>query len=113
MIFELGCNLLIAHRRLFKEDQTRFFVGRLVGYEDGLAKVAGYSWSRDPRLGGMHRKEDLRTKIISIASGTLIIYQLPSESDPSMIQIENGHNQELVLTDGNGFHMDLTEKSSV
>jgi hypothetical protein len=70
---------LIAHRRLFQQDQPRFFVGRVVAYQEGIAKVRGYSWVREHVRGALEKKADQRVKIVPVTSDALMIYQLPGE----------------------------------
>ena len=76
-MLEQGDKILIVHRRLFEKDTPRFFVGEVQAYEDGLAKVKGYTFVKDLFSGSMKKKPDLRTKVMSIVSGTFIVYQLP------------------------------------
>ena len=57
------------------------------------------------------RKKDKRTKSVAMASGTLIVYQLPSSVDPFELSIEHvTDGNHLQLTDGADFHMDLTDR---
>ena len=57
----------------------------------------------------MQRKEDRRTKIVSIASGTLMVYRLPLSLDIDSLHVETGVNREILLSNGHGFEMDLTD----
>ena len=108
MILEPGFKVLIAHRRLFEGDQPRYFVGQVEGYGDGLARVIGYTWTRDPYQGLYVRKSDERTKIVPIASGTVIVYQLPAT-----VRLEDfvlvAEGAILIAHDGAAFRMDLSE----
>ena len=108
MILEPGMKVMIAHRRLFEGDQPRIFVGTIEGYEDGLARVTGYTWTRDGMRGGYVRKNDPRTKIVAIASGTVIVYQLDSGVDVERFTIST-EGTDVIAKDGLGFRMDLTE----
>jgi hypothetical protein len=110
MVLRTGDKVLIAHRRLFADDQPRFFVGIVESYEQGVARVKGYSWSIDKVRGNMIMKEDSRTKIIAIASGTLIVYQLPEEIDLAKIEIQHDHSNATTLRAGGDFEMDLTDR---
>lgn len=110
MILETGDRVLIAHRRLFADDPCRFFLGIVDGYEAGVARITGNSWVRDPIQGSLARKEDERTKVISLSSGSLLVYQLPRSLDPSKVEIVHDTDAQLYLADGNGFRMDLSER---
>ena len=48
MILANGTKLLICHRRLFADDNPRYFFGEVEVYADGVAKVTGYTWARMP-----------------------------------------------------------------
>jgi len=108
MILESGSKLLVVHRRLYREDEARFFVGTVEKHEDGLASVRGYTWIKDSLAGDYYRKEDVRTKIISLVSGTYFLYLLPGEADLSRIRIE-AVDHKVLITDGQALFMDLTE----
>jgi hypothetical protein len=108
MLLKEGDKVLLAHRRLFAGDTIRYFVGRVDGYENGLIKVTGQSYVRDLVHGGVAEKSEIRTKILSLSSGTLIVYQLPDETQLDRLNFlaEEGH---LVLSDGDRLVMNLTE----
>ena len=110
MILEAGNKVLVVHRRLFDTDQGRLFIGVVDGYENGLAKITGTTWLRDQYLGTFVEKEDPRTKILSITSGTLIFYQLPSNTKLDSVQFTTDQHGGTYLTDGGELKMDLTER---
>ena len=108
MILSNGAKLLISHRRLFAEDHPRFFFGVVEACSESIAKVSGFTWTRDPTH-GFQRKSDRRSKLISLASGSLIAYEIPAEVEVEAIRIEQtGHT--VVATDGAKFRMDLSER---
>jgi len=108
-MLELGEKLLIVHRRLFEKDTSRFFVGEVQAYEQGIVKVNGYTFIKDLFSGNMKKKSDLRTKVMSIVSGTLIVYQLPVVVLLDSVIFSLDQDGGLVLTDGGGFSMDMSE----
>ncbi len=108
MILEPGSKVLVCHRRLFESDHARYFVGMVNDYDQGIARVTGYTWTRDGYTGTFKRKQDERTKIISIASGTVIVYQLASAVDLGTLKLAN-ENVNVMLSDEHGFQMDLSE----
>ena len=87
MLLSKGAKLLICHRRLFPEDPLRLFFGAVEEYAEGIAKVSGFTWTRDSTQ-GFQRKPDRRTKLISIASGSFIVYEIPAEVEIEDVQIE-------------------------
>lgn len=109
MILDKGYKILVLQRRLFEEDHARFFVGIVDGYENGVVRATGTSWIRNTYSGKFERKQDLRTKILSIGSGTLVVYQLPSGCDLNALEFQVDASQNLILTDGASLRMDLSE----
>lgn len=108
MILDKGTKVLLAHRRLFPGDHGRFFVGTVEAYDGGVARVDGHTWMRDVYDGTFQKKEDSRVKIVSIASGTVIVYQIPSTVDLNSFRIELDHSR-AVARDDRGWEMDLNE----
>ena len=104
-----GEKLLIVHRRLFEKDTPRFFVGEVEVYEAGIAKVKGYTFVKDQFSGNMKKKLGVRTKIMSIISGTFIVYQLPVTVLLDSTRFDLDQDGGLLLTDDEGFLMDVAE----
>ena len=69
-----GDIILVAHRRLFENDEVRFFVGCVDEYEDGIVRVTGRSYIRDVIDGRMVEKAEKRTKLLSLSAGTFFFY---------------------------------------
>jgi len=107
MLVEGDC-VLITHRRLYEKDDSRFFVGRVLAYDTGLVKVRGHSFVRDVVSGRILEKAEPRTKVFSISSGTLIVYQLPQAVSLESFKFvaEEG---KVLATDEKGFTMNLTD----
>lgn len=110
MLLQEGDKILIAHRRLFEKDEARFFLGRVDAYESGVVKVTGHSYVRDRMSGQLLEKADTRTKILSLASGTFLVYQLPDQVALDNIEFISDDGR-LSLTDGKGFTMNLAEST--
>ena len=109
MIIEPGDAMLISHRRLFNEDTPRYFVGVVDAYQDGIVRMTGTTWLHDLISGQMQHKSDARTKVISLASGTVIAYLLPENVDTDKLRITY-EQQQYSLSDGGGFNMDITDR---
>lgn len=108
MVLKPKDKVLIVHRRLFEKDSPRFFAGTVEEYEAGLVKVTGFSFSPDLNTGQAHIKNDPRTKIVAVASGTMLVYVLTG--DPHIEALHFVHTgSKIKLTDGSGFQMDLSE----
>ncbi|MGI9516883.1 MAG: hypothetical protein ACR2NP_07565 [Pirellulaceae bacterium] len=91
MILESGDVILVCNRRLFDGDEARYFVGRTIACEGALLKAEGYSFVKDLSNGHIVKKEEKRTKVISISSAGYILYQLPGEFDLESYDIVSGH----------------------
>jgi hypothetical protein len=103
-----GDLIFVAHRRLFQSDQVRFFVGQVDEYEAGVVKATGRSYIRDAMVGQVLEKAEKRTKILSLSSGTLIIYQIPEGTRIDALKFV-GTEGSLALTDEKDFTMNLSE----
>jgi len=110
MLLNEGDSILVAHRRLFARDEARFFLGRVDAYEAGVVKVTGHSYVRDMFTGKMLEKAEPRTKLLSLSSGTLMVYLLPER-----VSLDDLHfvadGRRLSITDGKDFTMNLAEFS--
>ncbi len=108
MILKSGDKILVVHRRLFESDRGRFFLGAVEEYGDGIARVSGFTFVRETLNGLFLRKDDRRTKIISMVSGALIVYQLPEDLSVDDARIV-ARESKLIMTDGHGFEMNMSE----
>jgi hypothetical protein len=108
-MLETGNKILVAHRRLFSKDEPRYFIGEVTDYDQGISKLSGYSFVRDAMTGNFIRKNDRRTKIVSIHSGAFLFYLLPDATDLEALRFHiNG--AELLLSDGSTLSMNMTEQ---
>jgi hypothetical protein len=109
MILERGSHVLVVHRRLFDGDKARFFIGRVDDYDSAVARITGHTWVQDTFNGKVLKKEGARTKILSLSSGTLIVYALPNPVDNESIKIDYDHNGRILVSDGKSLKLDLSE----
>lgn len=107
-LIEPGSCVLVVHRRLFERDDNRLFVGQIEAMELGVVRVTGYSFVRDAMAGKVERKSESRTKLLSLTSGTLIVYLLPAAFDLSKAEV-HCRETEMWLTDGSDYSMNLSE----
>ena len=108
MILEPGNKILASHRSLFAQDEQRFFVGEALSYESGVVKLRGYSFVVDSTRGVVLRKDDPRVKVISLQTGSLIVYQLPETLPVEAVHFELGAGA-FVITDGGDISVNLTD----
>ncbi|MEZ6063314.1 MAG: hypothetical protein R3C19_23450 [Planctomycetaceae bacterium] len=110
MILQEGNILLVSHRRMFQQDESRFFLGRVVACEGSLVKLQGFSFARDLATGHVMRKDEERTKVLCLSSPGFIVYQLPDDVSPDEAQFRSGHG-EAILVDGDRRLMNLSERT--
>jgi len=103
-----GDRLLVIDRKLFKDDNTRLFVGTIEEYDEVAVRVRGYPFHLSPyEISGAERHGEERVRIISISAGDLI-FLLPRELDCSKVQLRRTPKS-LMLTDGDKLALDLSE----
>jgi hypothetical protein len=103
-----GDRVLMVDRRLFREDNSRFFVGAVEEYDDGVLRIRGFSFHLNPyEVAGTERHGEERVRIASLASGDQF-YLLPRELDISKVNLRRSPKS-LMLTDGGALTMDLSE----
>lgn len=102
--------VLISHRRMFQQDEPRYFLGRVAASEGTLIKVKGYSFVRDFSNGNIIRKDEQRTKVLSLTSPGFLVYQLPQHVDIENSNIKSGDG-DAILMDGMNELMNLTERA--
>jgi hypothetical protein len=108
MILKEGDKVLVAHRRLYPTDASRFFVGQVDAYDSGLMRVTGHSYVRNVTTGRLIEKSQARTKVLSLSSGTLIVYLLPNDTAFESMRFD-WTDSGLTVTDGKQFSMNLGE----
>lgn len=109
MIIAVGSKILVNHRRLFSDDHPRYFIGVAEGYEQGIVRATGFTWIRDQINGSFQKRKDPRTKILSLASGTLICYLLPENLSPDIATLNMEVNRIFLIDKSIGLKMELTE----
>jgi hypothetical protein len=110
MLLDNGDVILVSHRRMFQHDEARFFVGRTVACDRELVKLEGFSFVRDLSSGHVIRKDEMRVKLLSLASPGYIFYQLPDVKDVSKVHVEDQAG-DVTLMDGKRALMNLSERS--
>ena len=112
MAIEIGDKMLIAHRRLFEGDSVDIFIGSVTAYGDGICKVLGHSWTWDPFAVKIERTKGIRTKVVAVASGTHVIYQLPHDADMESLAFVIDPDGRLQLEDATGLKMEVSDRGA-
>lgn len=109
MILEQGSKVLVTHRRLFEYDRSRYFFGTVEAYESGIVKLKGNTWIQDPKTTALFKKEEVRTKILSLASGAFIFYELDDVLQLEFLRFYSTPEGRFYFTDDRGFEIDVSE----
>lgn len=102
-----GDRVVIIDKRLFRDDNTRIFVGLVEECDDRILRARGYGFHVNPyEVAGTERRGEERVRIVSIDAGD-IIFLLPREQDIEKLQLRRSPKA-MSLTDGK-FAMDLSD----
>ncbi|HKM99589.1 MAG TPA: hypothetical protein VJX23_03680 [Candidatus Binataceae bacterium] len=102
-----GDRVVIIDKRLFRDDNTRIFVGIVEECDDRSIRARGYGYHVNPyEVAGQERRGEERVRIISPPAGD-IIFLLPRDQDISKLQLKRSPRA-MSLTDGQ-FAMDLSD----
>ncbi len=103
-----GDRILVIDHKLFKDDNTRLFVGVVEEYDEAIIRVRGFPFHLNPyEISGVERHGEERVRIVSLTAGDLM-YLLPRELDISKLQLRRSPKS-LMLTDGSVMSLDLSE----
>jgi hypothetical protein len=108
MILRSGEKIHVIHRRHYEKDTHRHFVGIVEDYEGGVARVVGHVYTVDTAKFQYIRRPELRTRIISVVSGDLLVNILPASVDLAKIKYKQ-EGKAVRVTDGSDWFLDLSE----
>lgn len=102
-----GDRIVLVDKRLFRDDNTRIFVGVVEEVDDNTMRARGFGYHVSPyEVAGTERRGDERVRLLSLSSGD-IIYILPRDQDLEKLQLKRSPKS-MSLTDGQ-FSMDLSD----
>jgi hypothetical protein len=107
MILNSGEYIHIIHRQLFPDDAQRHFVGTVESHEGPLVRVKGYLFAMDPKHNEFARREQLRTRVVSL-NDAVIVNILPAHVKIDQITYAHRPNGDILVTDGTDWHLDIT-----
>jgi len=103
-----GDRLLVIEPRLYKDDNTRMFVGVVEDYDQFTIRLHGYPFHLNPyEISGSERHGEERVRLLSLSAG-YIIYLLPEDLDVSKLMLRRSPKS-LMLTEGDNLSLDLSE----
>ncbi len=102
-----GDRVVIIDKRLFREDNTRVFVGVVEECDDHILRARGFAYHVNPyEVAGTERRGEERVRVVSINAGDTV-FLLPREQDIDKLQLKRSPKA-MSLTDGK-FAMDLSD----
>jgi hypothetical protein len=107
MILNTGEYVHIIHRQLFPGDGQRHFVGTVEAHDAPLVRVKGYLFAMDPTRSQFVRREQLRTRVVSL-NDAVIVNILPAHVQIDKITYTHRPNGDVFVTDGTEWHLDIT-----
>ena len=109
MIVGQGEVLHVVTRQRFEGDLRRHFVGIVQAATETLIRARGYGFVFDPWANAYVKQPELRERIIPLADGDMILTVLPQSVDLESLQYRMSPEAQLMLSDGNGFNLDVKE----
>lgn len=110
MILHKGEKIHVIHRRYFEKEPARHFIGIVDCYEGGVARVTGHVYAVDPTRYMFVRRPEVRTRVLSILSGDLLINLIPEDVDLDAI-VYRPENKSVRVTDGTAWYIDISEST--
>lgn len=108
-ILSVGEKIHVIHRQLFEGDPRRHFVGAVDACDGSLARVTGYLFAMQvPSNEFAKHDRFLRTRIIALDSGMLLINILPPSVDIEKVTYQHHGQHHIVVTDGSDWKLDLS-----
>ena len=108
MIIDVGEKVHIVHRAAFAGDVRRHFVGTVERSENGLIRVRGYLFAIDSKKNQFVKREQLRTRVVSLGSDGVIANILPAHVEVERISYQYRIGGDVLVTDGSEWHLDIT-----
>lgn len=108
MILRNGEKIHVIHRRFYDKDPHRHFIGTVEYYEGGVARVVGHVYTVDTTKFQYMRRPEVRTRLISIVSGDLLVNIIPASVNLDKITYRQ-EKKGVRVSDGSDWFLDLSE----
>lgn len=108
MILKPGEKIHVIHRQLYEGDARRHFIGTVEACDGALARVKGYLFAMDAKLNQFVKRDTLRTRVISLDCGSMIINVLPEQVQVDKITYKYRPAGDILVSDGSDWHLDLS-----
>ena len=103
-----GEQIFVVHRPLFQGDVRRHFIGTVLAVDLPLVRTSGHVFAADAKTNQFRRHDPERVRVISLTGDSLIINVIPSTVRVESITYQYRPGPAVVLTDGSGWHLDVT-----
>ncbi len=107
-ILQRGEKIHVLHRRQIDSEPHRHFVGVVDEYDGGVVRMTGHLYVVDKSTFQFVRRPELRTRIVSVVSGEIIVNVLPPQVALEKI-VYKLEGAAVRVTDGTEWHLDLSE----
>jgi hypothetical protein len=107
-ILNPGEKIHVIHRRHFEHEPHRHFVGLVNEYAEGVLRMTGHVFAVDSATFQFVRRPEIRTRVVSVVSGEVIINVLPSTVDLAKV-VYRLEGASVRVTDGSDWHLDISE----
>ncbi|MEA2678288.1 MAG: hypothetical protein QOK03_10 [Candidatus Binataceae bacterium] len=102
-----GDRIVLIDRRLFKDDNTRIFVGNVEETDGTLVRARGFVFHVSSyEVAGQERRGEERIRVFSMGAGD-IVYLLPKNLDISKLMLKRSPKS-MTLSDGT-YALDLSD----
>jgi len=108
MILEKGEKIHVIHRRHFDREPHRHFLGVVDAYELGIARVTGHIFTVDSAKLAFFRRPDVRTRIVSLHSGDVLVNIVPASVDLEKV-VYKSEKKSVRVTDGEGWNLEISD----
>ncbi len=107
-ILNAGEKVHVIHRRHFDSEPHRHFVGTVNEYEDGVVRMTGHVFAVDPTTFQFVRRPEIRTRVVSVVSGEVIVNVLPPSVDLAKV-VYRVEGTSVRVSDGSAWYLDISE----
>ncbi len=102
-----GDRIVLIDRRLFKDDNTRIFVGTVEETDGAIIRARGFVFHVSSyEVAGQERRGEERVRVFSMGAGD-IVYLLPKDQDISRLMLKRSPKS-MTLSDG-VYALDLSD----
>lgn len=103
--------VLVIFRRLFERDIRQHFVGTVEAVTPITLRAHGFTFIFDVDNGKFIRKPNPSTRLIPLGQSHVLISVLPTTVDPKRIIYQTDTQNQLIITDNQGFSQSMAEFS--